>query len=77
MNTYNFIINNKILYNNKKSIINDVINYNELIKTVTNIRNFDNILWKYLNKGRLIIFNYYGLSSDNNISKDYVKNINK
>jgi hypothetical protein len=82
MNTYNFIINNKIIYNNEKNIKNevinyDVINYNELIKTVTNIRNFDNILWKYLNKGRLIIFNYYGLSSDNNISQDYVKNINK
>ena len=77
MNNYNFIINHKISYNNENSIINDVIDYDELIKTVTTIRNFENIFWKYLNKGRLIIYNYYGISSDNNISQDYIKNINK
>ena len=76
MEDYNFIINKNILYGKEDNINNDIIDYNELIQIVTTIRKFNNIMWKFLNKGRLIILNYYDINSDL-LSKDYIKHINK
>ena len=76
MEDYDFIINKNILYGKEDSIDNNIIDYNELIQIVTTIRKFDNIMWKFLNKGRLIMYNFYDINTDL-LSKDYIKHINK
>jgi ubiquinone/menaquinone biosynthesis C-methylase UbiE len=76
MNDYNFIINKKILYGKENNIDNNIIDYNEVIKLVSIIRTFDNIMWKFINKGRLIIYNYYNINNDI-LSEDYIKHVNK
>ena len=64
MEDYDFIINKNILYGKEDSINNNIIDYDEVVKLATIIRDFDVLFWKFINKGRLIIYNYYNLNND-------------
>lgn len=64
MEDYKFIINKNILYGKENSINNNIIDYDEVVKLAIIIRDFDILFWKFINKGRLIIYNYYSLNND-------------
>jgi hypothetical protein len=72
MEDYDFIINKNILYGKEDSIDNNIIDYDEVVKLATIIRDFDIIMWKFLNKGRLIIYSYYNINNDL-LNIDYLK----
>ena len=72
MEDYDFIINKNILYGKEDSINNNIIEYDEVVKLATIIRDFDIIMWKFLNKGRLIIYSYYNINNDL-LNVDYLK----
>ena len=76
MEDYDFVINKNILYGKEDSINNDIIDYDEVLKIATIIRNFDIIMWKYIYKGRLIIYSYYSINNDL-LNINYLKFVEK